>query len=485
MYDEDKDYRIKRFNYKIVDQGDVLNDLYMSTLNECLPRVRQLRYRKQVQYRIKEEWKVEKSVFADYIPDSQQLMDKLFESDWAMIMKPKFADGEEAKVKSELKRGYWVIRDAFKYYSSIASSTGTMTFALSLNSFTEYLKFARVFKEKTVSFTDTDTLFFTTNKRDKPTVLNPGNALIRHQFLEIAMRIAFKYSKQSHLGNSVKYFIEEVVDKSLKNGKSQEFRINRYWNEHCDNVLRHHMNLLKDVYENFSGGSTRPGETTFMSPGEFEKIFVQSYLINERFANRDIFVCFNLAMQAREDELTSDAHLKMTFVEFIEAISRAADYLSLAPPSDKVRDLYLHEIYSDVQAKEQTNKLKLEEEKDQELLKGEDEADETIMSLDDAEGADMTEFEHVNQPLHKKIEHMIPYLLAYCTKKPFKKKWKWPRKNPHTGFYTDIKEKSVKEVKTMMIKGMNRLIFSKLNLKEIVRKKGLNINLNKMDKTPK
>lgn len=235
-----------------------------------------------------------------------------------------------------------------------------------------------------------------------------------------------------------------------------------------------------------------------MSPGEFEKIFLESKMINERFANRDIFVCYNLAMQSREDELTSDAHLKMQFIEFMEAISRAAYYLSLAPPSEMARELYLREIYSDQEAHEKNDKLKLEEEKDNQIFKGDsdeeaaspkaeeqEKSDDKNLDLDDAEGADMTELEHINQPLHKKIEHMVPYLLAYCTSKPFKKKWKWPRKNPHTGFFTDVKEKGVKEVKTLMIKGMNRLIFSKLNLKDIVRKKGLNINLGKSDKTPK
>lgn len=260
MYDEVKDYRIKRFNYRIFEQGQVLNDVYIPQLNECMPRVRQLRYRKKVQYRIKEEWNVNKSVFADYIPDSQTLMNKLFEVDWAMTLKPKFGEGEEAKVKAELKKGYWVIRDAFKYYSSISSSTGTMTFALTLNSYTDYLKHAGVYREKTVSFTDTDTLFFTTNKREKPNHLNPGNALVRYQFLEIMMRIALKYSKQSSPELCIRHFINEVIEKSLKNGKSQDFRDNIYWNEHCDNVIRFHLHLLREVYHNFSGGITKPGE---------------------------------------------------------------------------------------------------------------------------------------------------------------------------------------------------------------------------------
>jgi len=90
-----------------------------------MPRLRQLKYRKQVEYRMKEQWKVEKSVFADYIPDTQLLIDNLFEFDWGSIQKPKFEDGVEDKVKNVLKKAYWTIRDSFKYYSSISSSSGS------------------------------------------------------------------------------------------------------------------------------------------------------------------------------------------------------------------------------------------------------------------------------------------------------------------------------------------------------------------------
>lgn len=104
MYDETKTYHISRFNYKIIDQGQILNDWYMPLLKECEPRSRQMKYRKKTQYRVKEQWVVEKSVFADYVPDTQQLIDELFESDWSMIQKPKFNSDEELnRVKAEFK----------------------------------------------------------------------------------------------------------------------------------------------------------------------------------------------------------------------------------------------------------------------------------------------------------------------------------------------------------------------------------------------
>ena len=320
-----------------------------------------------------------------------------------------------------------------------------------------------------ISITETDTLFFTTNKREKATNLNPGNALIRYQFVEIMLRLALKYVKKNDQAESIKEFGTEVLEKSLKTGKAQDFRFERYWNEHWDNVYRFHLDLLKEVYNNYSGAITKPGEERFMSPGEFERIFIASNLFNPSFANRDVYVCFNMAMQSRVDEHTSDAHLKMSFVEFMEALARAAELISLAPPSEEIINLYKQDLFND---ELKPNKISTEK-KDSSVIV--DNKSDLGIGEENKEGADMTEFEHIHQPLHKKVDNMIPYLLAYCTTKAFKRRWKWPRKNPHTGFYTDVKEKGVKEVKTMMLKGINRLIFSKLNLKEIVKKKKLNI----------
>lgn len=188
-----------------------------------------MRYRKQVQYRIKELWNVKNSVFAGYDSDTIELMNKCFESDWSMVQKPKLDPADLERVKAEMKKSYWTIRDAFKFYASISSSTGSQTFGLTLNSYTDYLKHAGVYKEKTVTFADTDTMFFTITKREKPTNLSPGNAVIRYQFLEIMLKIGLKYSKIKDPAEAVKHFLREVVENSLKNGKAEDFRENRYW----------------------------------------------------------------------------------------------------------------------------------------------------------------------------------------------------------------------------------------------------------------
>jgi hypothetical protein len=156
-------------------------------------------------------------------------------------------------------------------------------------------------------------------------------------------------------------------------------------------------------------------------------------------------------MQSQIDEINSDAHLRMDYVEFLEALARAADYLSLAPPSETIKEMYLNDILYDsidkaarekeLKEEDRIMKERLEEEKEDAKREGskgdsktpseENEKEEESESEaegdkekekegegegegeGDAEEGEMTEEEHRNQPLHKKIDNIIPYLLAH------------------------------------------------------------------------
>ena len=100
------------------------------------------------------------------------------------------------------------------------------------------------------------------------------------------------------------------------------------------------MKLFQEVYSTYSGAYKKPGEENFMSPIEFESIWIDSKLQNERFANRDVMVCYNLAMQTRVDEVSQEKHLKMNFTEFLEALARGSNYLSYPPPTSEIRNAY-------------------------------------------------------------------------------------------------------------------------------------------------
>lgn len=158
-------------------------------------------------------------------------------------------------------------------------------------------------------------------------------------------------------------------------------------------------------------------------------------------------------MQTRVDEVTQYKHLKMTFVEFLEGIARAANYLSYPPATLEIKNAYKK---ANMQVDDPTEEFK---------LAGIDE--------DGHEDFEMSVEELIAQPLNKKIENILPYLLIHCTKRLFKKKWEWPVKNPRYGLYEDMPDipATTKDVKTTITKGLNQLIFNKLNIKDLIAKK--------------
>jgi hypothetical protein len=61
-----------------------------------------------------------------------------------------------------------------------------------------------------------------------------------------------------------------------------------------------------------------------MSLEEFRLLCTDSGIISDSFTTREIDVCFNQAMMTQVDIIFKKRHLEMNFVEFLEAICRAA-----------------------------------------------------------------------------------------------------------------------------------------------------------------
>ncbi len=72
-----------------------------------------------------------------------------------------------------------------------------------------------------------------------------------------------------------------------------------------------------------------------MTIDEWRKLMLDSKLYNEQFNDRDGVLAFNYSMQTQVDEINSDKNLQMHYIEFIEALSRAADILNFIPHEKK------------------------------------------------------------------------------------------------------------------------------------------------------
>jgi hypothetical protein len=78
-----------------------------------------------------------------------------------------------------------------------------------------------------------------------------------------------------------------------------------------------------------------------MAFDEFIGLMGSSGLINDEFTEREAILAFAEAMMTQVDELDNDRHMKMQLVEYFEALGRAAEETSLAPPDSNVTATFL------------------------------------------------------------------------------------------------------------------------------------------------
>lgn len=71
-----------------------------------------------------------------------------------------------------------------------------------------------------------------------------------------------------------------------------------------------------------------PSEENFMSMEEFFDLVTNSRLESENFGTRECGIIFTLSMSTQIDEIKKERHIKMKFLEFLEAFCRLAEKLS-------------------------------------------------------------------------------------------------------------------------------------------------------------
>ena len=189
----------------------------------------------------------------------------------------------------------------------------------------------------------------------------------------------------------------------------------------------------------------KPGDQWFMTTDELEHILIDSGLIVDQLYSRDIAVFYNLAMMTQVDELNKDRHLRMNFIEFLEAIGRWAEQIS-ADPFEKER---LKKSFED----EKTNKDK-KKNRPESANSGSARGDANDYNIDPEEILTMSLEERVTQPLYVKIENILPRIYMSCTNNAFKEKWEWPQVDPFTGLYIDKSKKKAKLKKTSTTKNL-------------------------------
>jgi len=188
---------------------------------------------------------------------------------------------------------------------------------------------------------DIDLEFVSTNagpKNNNPR--NPERSLVRFQMMEIFTRIAFtKYFKTKEVSSQLEA-VEKLFNTYIipfgKEFDCHSWRKEKLWNEKCDHVYKRYLGALKMIYSKYSGRYAMPSAPTYMSFDEFLDLVCEAGIVDETFGQREIGICFNLSMMTQKDEIDKDKHLNMVMTEFIEAIGRVADKISLPPIFDNM-----------------------------------------------------------------------------------------------------------------------------------------------------
>lgn len=412
-------------------------------------------------------WTFPISIFRDYEIENEEILTKCFEFDWSNIKLPKMTDEEIEEVKVEARRYYKIYKSAYKYLSGIGTGSGGV-FSIPLNTFTDFAKQIDLVNGKDIRFAESDTQFLTLNKRSKNSYLNPGVALIRCQLLEILIRLALKRYEETKITESKATAVRMMYEQNLipyyDKQDSQCFRDERYWNEEVDNIYKSHLALFEYLYKNYGGTHMKPGDQWFMTSDELEHLFSDAQLVGDILVSRDIAVFYNLSMMTQVDEINKDRHLRMKFVEFLEAFARCAEQIS-ADPFEKERLKRTFEEESKEKKEKSSKARKIETPMSAQIKSPsyntssspnqQPEADEVfdtfpVMSIEERKA----------QPLYIKIENILPRIYINCTNNAFKEKWEWPTIDPYIGLYVEpSKKKKLKKgstTKNLMVKDASK-----------------------------
>ncbi|KAL4468590.1 hypothetical protein ABPG74_005093 [Tetrahymena malaccensis] len=332
------------------------------TLIKCQPRKEEKIY----EITLDNSWSIKKSIFSSFVRDSDELVNKCFEFDWENSKINTILNSflntleEKSEVKELLKDRYNLIRNFYKYHSSIGM-IGDIP-AISQSQFLALANKMKLTDGKQFKIADVDHNFISaiSNTVKERNYLNPEKSIIRFQFLELVIRIICdKYMRNGNCKSvqkaiqkffnkkSIQQVFEEVED-------PQKWRDERFWNEGCECVLKNHIDTIKEIWNRWADSRKEDKRSLkfqkSMNIYEFTDMMKHFKLLNETFTERDILIAFNLSMMIQVDEVNNNKFINMSFVEFLEALSRVAEKKFLTQ----------QQIVQNIQNSGEINQIKLE-----------------------------------------------------------------------------------------------------------------------------
>ena len=156
--------------------------------------------------KLRTPWDFNLSCFASYKSDTTRLLNQCFEMDWGRTKVSRIVKNEEERerFKTYFRSIYKYFREVYKFTSG--SDTMGDLFCIGTNVFSTLIQeeIPTLIEGKFLKLSDLDMERISTNSNEQNSKNNPKNMLVRHNFLEVFMRLCdTKYLKNKAAGEDI------------------------------------------------------------------------------------------------------------------------------------------------------------------------------------------------------------------------------------------------------------------------------------------
>ena len=148
--------------------------------------------------------------------------------------------------------------------------------------------------------------------------------------VKIAKDKYFRTKELPTVSQSVEYAFENHYNKYINNFDNHKWRIERYYNEEVDNILKAYIPVFDALFYTYAPQQIMSRKDSFwMQLENFTNLC--NVLMDNDFPVKEISIIFSLSMRLQVNEIDSNKHYNMVLPEFLEAFCRFIDKLSPIP----------------------------------------------------------------------------------------------------------------------------------------------------------
>ena len=319
-----------------IDDGN-----YLKMISHCQPRPEK---KLNLKKRPKTPWSFPISIWAwygyDYNGETESTYNNAFEFDYERCKFSKDKDlvdsQDEENLKNILKTNYKQIIEAYK---NMSAYLGWKIWQIGQNQITEFAQSCPGLVDSKYLINDvlvkvTEVKSNVVDKQEKKQNKNIPDNIIRHQFLMLLVKIAkdkyFRTKELPTVSQSVEYAFENHYNKYINNFDNHKWRIERYYNEEVDNILKAYIPVFDALFYTYAPQQIMSRKDSFwMQLENFTNLC--NVLMDNDFPVKEISIIFSLSMRLQVNEIDSNKHYNMVLPEFLEAFCRFIDKLSPIP----------------------------------------------------------------------------------------------------------------------------------------------------------